>query len=253
MKFRHLLAIAILLAFITGAFFIGRTTADLGSPPQKKEPTVPLTVEAKSRTNSDAPTMPAKNHDTIRGQHIPESVSSLEFNNSIPYTTTILRLSQQRPDLEINPENAKRLQGVYTKLCQKRAQLEVRLAKITNIEPNKRLIEIPSYADQGSALTKELDEQLTLTLGQEHAAKVIQAVNPLFAGDNGDLGAQPRTLLITETPGQPYRYEVVRDVQIIDPNTNQITASATAIDNLNSGDFGPYSGQESFFPNAEKR
>lgn len=171
--------------------------------------------------------------------------------HTTPFSTSIIRLAKEHPELGLTEADVTTIQKAYTDLSFARLRLEVSLAKITPINDHENYVEIPAYKERGEALSDQL-KKAVLDQMAGRSAGVVDAITTLFEGDNSALGKVEQKLVISTVNTPAYDYKVVREMVFNDPKTGAITGKSTGIDQVKRQSMGSYAAQTEFFPPIHK-
>jgi hypothetical protein len=112
----------------------------------------------------------------IRAEAVPDGYFANNAGGNIPADTTIIRLARDHPELGLSLEQIVLLQKRYSELTEERAFLEVKLATITTINANRKIVSIPAYFEKGVLLLDALERDTKSVLGSEQGHRIMDLV-----------------------------------------------------------------------------
>jgi hypothetical protein len=124
----------------------------------------------------------------LRSVTVPEGKATYEVRISL--------FAQGLRDVSLTPDQIEQIQDVYTAVYEARLRYELSKARVGEISPQERLIEIPSYSAIGDEFKETLNASIRSIVGTSDAEKVIAGIGEDMSADNSFFGKYSQTISV---------------------------------------------------------
>jgi hypothetical protein len=112
------------------------------------------------------------------------------------YEVRISLFAQNLKDVSLTPDQIEQIQDVYTVVYEARLRYELSKARVGEVSPQERLIEIPSYSAIGDEFRETLNASIRSIVGTSDAEKVLDEMGPYMDRDNFYFGKYTQTMYV---------------------------------------------------------
>lgn len=140
--------------------------------------------------------------------------------------------------LKITPEEEQNINDVLAYARKYLSDIEAAIITVTNPRPDKAILNIPTFAEDGKALQQDLYDALQVTLGANRFDRFLKVSEPGLKSSFYQFGEASRTMVfeLVYEDGQEMPQLKIKDGWVVElgPNMRQVTATESFVTNLPS-------------------